>query len=224
MLNDQRIRVIVGHYGSGKTEFAINYVMQLAGIFKKLAIVDLDVVNVYFRSREKANLLEKKGIKVISSSLGHVSLLDVPALTADIAAPLQDDNCEVVMDVGGDAQGTKTLARYKALLLEKGYDMFCVINANREQTQDVAGAINHIKAIEVTTGLKITGLVNNTHLVRETTVDDIITGQKLVEKVSQQLDIPIKYICALEDLIPELPQKLNGEIFPVKLYMREEWM
>ena len=224
MLNDKRIRIIVGHYGSGKTEFTINYAVQLAAVSSNVAIADLDIVNVYFRSREKADLLAQKGIKVISSSLGHITTLDIPALSAGIAAPLQDDTCDVVLDVGGDAVGARVLARFKSEIEKREYDMFCVLNAYREQTQTAEGAIEHIKAIEATTGLTVTGIINNTHLLKETKIKDVMQGQELAESVSQKLDIPVKYTAVLKNLVDQLPKDLQGQIFPISLYMREDWM
>lgn len=225
---DKRVRIIVGHYGSGKTEFSINYALQLADLKNNLSIIDLDIVNPYFRSREKAELLEEQGIKVISSSIGNVSTLDIPALSAGIYGPLQDKNCDVVIDVGGDAAGARTLGRFKKEILATDYDMFFIFNANRERTQTATDTIEEIKAIEKTTGLKITGIVNNTHLLKATKIEDVLIGQKLAETVSQESNIPIEYVCILEALKDKLALKISTDmknrIFPIKLYMREEWM
>jgi len=224
MLNDKRVRIIIGHYGSGKTEFAVNYIMKLAEEVKRPAIADLDIVNVYFRSREKAKMLTDKGIDVISSNTGHGANLDLPAISARVLAPLQDDSYDVVLDVGGDSVGARVLVRYQDLLKHIGYDMFCVVNAYRTETQDVEGVIKHIKDIEESSGLKVTGLINNSHLLRETTVEEVMHGQKLVESVSEELNIPIKYISTLEGVAKQLPSNLSGEIFPIEMYMREDWM
>jgi len=224
MLNDKRIRIIIGHYGSGKTEFAVNYALKLAEMGKKTAIADLDIVNPYFRSREKYDELTEKGVWVMSNSLNGKSALDLPAISASVAAPLQKDDYDVVLDVGGDAVGARVLARYKEYFKKGEYDMFCILNANREQTSTVEGAIRHIDSIESVTGTKVTGLVNNTHMLRETTVEDVFRGQELSKRVSEELEIPIKYVCTLENVARLLPEKMDGEIFPIKLYMREIWM
>ena len=224
MLNDKRIRVIIGHYGSGKTEFAVNYVMRLAANGKKVAIADMDIVNPYFRSREKAGMMTEAGIKVISGNLGHHANLDLPMVSAEVSAPLQDHSYDFVMDVGGDSIGARSIARYRNYFVPGEYDMFCVINRYRQDTQTVEGVLAHIRSIEATVGARVTGLINNTHLLRDTSVEDVMYGQELVEAVSKELEIPIKYVCILEKVAHQLPSDINGEVFPIKMYMREDWM
>ena len=227
MLNDKRVRIIIGHYGSGKTEFAVNYAVKLARMCdKKVALADLDVVNPYFRSREVASELEKEGIEVISSAKGNkFNNLNIPMVSAGILKLFQNETIESIIDVGGDAIGARPMGRYKNYLIDGKYDMFAVINRYRSQTETVEGAIKHIKEIEAITQAKVTGLINNTHLLRETTVKDVLYGQEIVKEVSKQLNIPIKYVCALEKIAKELEnENLDGEIFPIKLYMRPVWL
>ncbi len=224
MLNDNRIRVIIGHYGSGKTEFAVNYALKLADMGKKVAIADLDIVNPYFRSREKQVLLESKGVKVIGSSLNKSIGVDLPAVSAGVLTPLQDESYEVILDVGGDSVGARALARYRDYFKAGDYDMFCVLNSYRPGTQNVEDALEHIKDIELTSNTKVTGLINNTHLLRNTTVSDVLEGQKLAEGVSEKLNIPIKYVSALEKVVRLLPEDIRGDVFPITMHMREDWM
>jgi hypothetical protein len=223
MFNDKRIKVITGHYGSGKTEFSVNYAVKLASEGKKVALADLDVVNLYFRSREKEELLSQLGVKVISSSV-KASAVDIPAISAEIYGPLQDESYETILDVGGDPAGARVLGRYISYFKEGNYDMFYVLNANRPDTDTVEKAIGYLHAIEGTARVKFTGIINNTHMLKSTTVGDVLKGQELCEGVSKKLDIPIKYIVALKDVAKQLPTNLQGEIFPIKLYMREDWM
>lgn len=221
---DKRIRIIIGHYGSGKTEFAVNYALALRKECEQVTLCDLDIVNPYFRSREKAELLEGEGVTVISGARGHHANLDIPMLSPSILTPLQSESEQVILDVGGDAVGARVLARYKSYFVEGEYDMFCVVNAYREQTQDLLGVMHHIRTIEDTVGIKITGLINNTHLLRETSPEDVMKGQALVVEVSNKLNIPIKYVSSLEKVTHQLPKDIEGEVFPIQMIMREEWM
>ncbi|OJV61759.1 MAG: ATP-binding protein [Clostridiales bacterium 38-18] len=224
LMKDARIRIIIGHYGSGKTEFAVNYAMLLSQQTSNVAICDLDIVNPYFRSREKASLLESNGVTVISGARGHNANLDVPMVSPSILAPIQNEEMQVILDVGGDAVGARILARFAAYFKPGAYDMFFVLNANREQTQDAQGVISHIRNIEDTVGCKVTGIINNTHLLRESGLEDVLKGQKLADEVSKLLNIPIRYISSLEKVTRQLPNDLEGQVFPIKMYMREDWM
>lgn len=227
MLKDNRLRIIIGHFGSGKTEFAVNYAVKLAeSDGENIAIADLDVINPYFRTREKADFLESMGIKVISSNRGNKKTnLNLPMVSANVLELFQNKELEAILDVGGDKEGATTLGRYKKYFVDGKYDMFAVINANRMETSTVDGAVQHIKNIEAVSGAKVTGLINNTHMLRETTVEDVLKGQELVKSVSKKLNIPIKYISTLERIAQKISKmNLEGEIFPIKMYMREDWM
>lgn len=224
IINDKRIRIITGHYGSGKTEFAINYALKLRELTNKnVAVADLDVVNTYFRIREKKAILEKVNILSIDSSIDAPSL-DLPALSAQIMTPINDKSYEYIMDVGGDDVGARVLGRFSNLIKKEDYDMLFVVNANREKTQTSDQVIQYINSIEKSSKLKITGLINNTHLVRYTRLEDLLNGQNLVSEVSKVLNIPIRYTSCLESLVDELPKDLSNEILPLQLHMREEWM
>ncbi|QAT62586.1 ATP-binding protein [Acidilutibacter cellobiosedens] len=223
MLDDKRIRIVTGHYGSGKTEFSVNYAVELAKIKRKVALVDLDVINLYFRSREKSSLLENMGIKVISSSI-NAPAVDIPAISGEVYAPLEDESYDVVLDLGGDPAGARVLGRYEEFFVNGKYDMFYILNANRQETSTADKAIEYLKRIENMARIKVTALVNNTHMLKSTTVDDLLRGQKVALEVSEKLDIPIKYISVIKNVAALLPKDMKGEIFPMDLYMREEWM
>lgn len=221
--DDRRIRIITGHYGSGKTEFALNYAVELNKVSNKVALADLDIVNVYFRSREKTEELENMGIKVISSSVrGNSS--DLPAISAEISTPVKDKSYDYVIDLGGNDVGTITLGRLKPIFDKTEVDLFMVVNTNRPDTATVEGIINQMKEIEYSSGLKVTGFVNNTNLVRETTGENILEGNGILSEVSRITLIPIKYTTYVEEVLKEVPAGLSGELFPLKFFMREVWM
>lgn len=224
LLADRRIRVIIGHYGSGKTEFSVNYALAMSQAGLKTSLADLDIVNPYFRSREKAEMLEQHGIHVISSSRGHNANIDIPMISAEIFAPLENLSTHVVLDVGGDSIGARAVAQFRHHLKPGQYDMYCVINRNREQTKDLQGVMDHIGGIEATIGAKVTGLINNTHMLKETTVQDVMYGQALVLEVSAYTGLPIRYVSAIATVAEQLPKSLAGTILPLELYMREAWM
>ncbi len=170
---------LIGHYGSGKTEFAVNYALALAGLGRKTAICDLDIVNPYFRSRERKELMEASSIRVISNSIGANVGVDVPAVSAEVEAPIQDRSWDLVIDAGGDGAGARVLGRYSRYFTDGEYDMFCVLNANRPGTRTADDAVAHIRAIEEASRTRVTALVNNTHLLYETGPGHVLAGQRL---------------------------------------------
>lgn len=223
MLEDNRIRIIIGHYGSGKSEFSVNYAVKLAEMNKKVALADIDIVNMYFRSREKTLEMEKLGIKVIASGI-NTPAVEVPSISAEVYTPLQDQSYNLVMDVGGDQVGARALGRYVDYFIEGNYDMFFILNANRPETQTIDKVIEYMTKIQDVSRAKITGIVNNTHLLKSTTAEDVMRGQKLALEVQEKTNIKLKYNSVLEEVIPSLPKDIEGEIFPIKLFMRDEWM
>lgn len=224
MEKTKRIRIITGHYGSGKSEFSINYALKLRKeVEGRLAISDLDVVNVYFRSRGRKEFLEENGIHLISSSV-DAPTLDIPALSAEIHTPLLNKDYNNIIDLGGDKVGATVIARYKNMIDDDDYDMFFVVNANREKTQTAEEVMKYIDEIEKASKLKVTGLINNTHMLKATTIDDIKKGQEVCREVSKLKNIPIKFISCLETLVKEIPEDFEGDIIPINLYLRDDWM
>ncbi len=221
---DNRIRIIAGHYGSGKTEFAVNYALKLSKKSDKVTIIDLDIVNPYFRTREKKDLLVSNGIELISNSFEKDITAELPSLSANINAPLQNPDRQVILDVGGDAVGARALARYKKFFTEDAYDLFFVVNANRPETGTFKKAMDYFQSIEAEMGVKVTGLVNNTHMLQNTTAEDILKGNSLVTELSNYLKVPVKYTCCIEKISKDIPLEIKGELFIIQMIMREKWM
>lgn len=217
-----RIRIFTGHFGSGKTEIALNYVMDLAKRGKKVALVDIDIVNPYFCSRNMKDKLEKLGIKLIASSpnLMNAELMVIPS---NVYGVFNDKSYEVVMDIGGDDQGSLVLRQYNEYLKQETYDMYFVVNNNRPFTSNKEQTIEYLKSIERASGLIVTHLISNTNLSYETNTEDILKGDKIVSEISQQLEIPYKYIACRKDLEENVKNRVQTEVYPIEIYMNPPW-
>lgn len=226
---DRRITIVTGHYGSGKTEFSVSLAMMLAKHgsqpYEKLALIDLDIANPYFRSRERRSSLERAGISVYGSAYDHEITAELPALGANIRTPLEDKNCRVIVDVGGNDSGALVLNQFTKYFTPEEAISLIVINANRPETRDVDGAIEHLSAIEYKTGLKIDGIVNNCHLLRETDVDCIAKGHRLCSRVGEATGKFVWCNCYPQGIVPEeaLAEKYD-HLMPMGLYMRPTWL
>ena len=223
--DDRRIRIITGHYGSGKTEFAVNYVKKLReSVDGRVAIADLDIVNVYFRSREKKEELEEKGIQVIASNL-DTAVADVPAVSGAMTMPVINKEYQYVVDLGGNDVGTLVLGRIKPLLDHAEADFFMVVKAYRPNTSTPEGIIEQMENLEYAAGLKVTGFINNTNLVRETTAECLLHGDEVLKEVTKRTGVPVKYVSYVKDVMTEeIPEGLSGELFPMEFNMRKTWM
>jgi hypothetical protein len=217
-----RIRIFTGHFGSGKTEISINYAIKLAKEGKKVAIVDLDIVNPYFCTRGIKKELEEYGIRVIAAdpNLSNAELMVVPP---EVLSVFNDKSYEVIMDIGGDDQGAVVLGQYNRYLREEPYDMYFVINNNRPLTSNNDDTQDYMRVIQAASRLKVTHLISNTNMSYETAVEDIITGDKTVKELSEKLNIPHKYTVCRKDLIDEVKGKVQGELLPIDIYMKPPW-
>lgn len=216
-----RISIITGHYGTGKTEFAVNLALALAQAGESVMMADLDIVNPYFRSRERRDLLEAAGVRLISSSQA-CSDADVPALPAELLAILENQEVRGVLDIGGDPVGARVLARFQPKLVREDCQLIYVLNANRPEVRTPESAIAYLRGIEATTDLTCTGIVNNTHLCGETTEAEIRKGAALAAAVSQETGIPVLCHVAEERFAPHLSD-LPETVFPITIKMKKPW-
>ena len=213
-----RIHVIVGHYGSGKTEFAINYALSLKETYQKVYIVDLDIVNPYFRTNDERKKLEELGICVIASPYAS-SNVDVPSLPADIYRVFAEKDAAVVFDVGGDDDGAIALGRYKQYFDAEPPEMLFVINVYRPMTKDCESVCDMIASIEAVSRLKVTGLVNSSNLAALTTEAELMAGQTVADEVSQKTGIPCKYAVGLSSVLEKLPNGFSAKTFSIDRFM-----
>ncbi|MBR0597810.1 ATP-binding protein [Sinanaerobacter chloroacetimidivorans] len=224
-MNLKNPTIIVGHFGSGKTEFVANYAIWLNENGKQPVVADMDIVNPYFRARELKELFKSKGIRVISSNYEDDYHFDTPALAASLQTCFESKDQTSLVDVGGDSAGANVLARYSKLLSDGKYNMWMVVNANRPQTSTAEEASRYLEAINETSRLKINGIINSTHMLRETTKGDIAKGDALARRLSELTGIKVVYTVIEEHLMPEMKDlKLAGEPFPISLIMRPDWL
>ena len=219
-LTAHRLTALVGHSGTGKTEVAVNMAVALADAGVKTALADLDVVNPYFRSRERMDLFSRKGIRFVSSAQSMVDA-DVPSLPAELNVLLQDGSLRSVLDIGGDS-GARVLGRYRHQIAGQDSQMLFVLNARRPQVATAEAAEWNIRRIEEIMGLPMAGIVNNTHLCGETTAEDILLGAALAEEVSRMTGIPVVCHAAERSLAETLPA-LDAPVFPIDIYMKKPW-
>lgn len=217
----KRMQIVTGHYGSGKTEYAVNLALKLAAERENVALADLDIVNPYFRSYEQAARLEKAGIRVIVTSCGGVA--DIPAINPEVMSIFQQEKWTGVLDIGGDPIGARVLARFAPQLHAEEFDLLFVLNANRPETKDVDSALAYMRGIEFECRQKMTGIVNNTHLCAETTPEEILKGAALAQKLCEKTGLPLVHHAVERRFVESVRDKLVGEILPMDIYMKKPW-
>lgn len=214
---------VVGHFGTGKTEFAVSLAFALAeaGV-KPLALVDLDIENPYFRSREQGENLERAGVRVYSDAYGGKSATELQTLDPAIRAPLEDEGCRVICDLGGDPEGARLLNQYTRYFRQNARLLY-VVNKNRPGTDSLSKALGQLRSIEAITGLAVTGLVSNTHLLRLTAREDILEGWDFSLALGRETGLPVLCACCPRGLMPELAGS-GLPLFPMGLYMRPTYL
>ncbi len=218
----KRVTVFAGHYGSGKTNVAVNYALKLVREGKAVSLADLDIVNPYFRSKDSREQMEKAGIRFISSEYAGTNV-DVPALPSEAYSITQDKSRYAVIDVGGDDRGALALGRYvPEILAEQNYDMLFVANFCRPLTANATAAYDVLREIEEACHLPFTGLVGNTNLGEETTEEIILSGAEKLSELSQISHLPIVMMTVHEPLCPLLTDTVSP-LFPIRLYVRQSW-
>jgi hypothetical protein len=220
-ISSHRILIITGHFGTGKTEFSVNLAMDLARAGQKVMLADLDIVNPYFRSRERKALMEEAGVQVICSSQA-CSDADIPALPAEILTILEDRSRRGILDIGGDPDGARVLARFQPKIVAEDYQLIFVSNANRPEVETAEKSISYLRSIEAVTGLTCTGLVDNTHLCGETTPEEVRRGSALAEEISRQTGLPVLCSTAEKQIADQLGN-FEKPVYPITIRMKKPW-
>ena len=213
---NKRVLLLCGHYGSGKTNIAVNLAQKIKREYPNVTLADLDIVNPYFRSKDSAAELEEAGIRLICSNYAN-SNVDIPALPPDLYALTDDRRMRAIIDVGGDDRGALVLGRLApAILEENDYEMLMVINCYRPLTRDAASTLEVMREIEFAGGIRFTALVNNSNLGVETTADDVLASVRYAEQVAAMSGLPVVMTTVDEKLQNELQGNIPN-LFPLKL-------
>ena len=216
MKANKRITLLCGHYGSGKTNVAVNLALAARKSYEKVTIADLDIVNPYFRSKDSSADFEAAGIRLICSEYAN-SNVDIPALPQDMYAITHDKSLRVFIDVGGDDRGALALGRLTPeILAENDYEMLMVINCYRPLTRDAESTLEVMREIEFACKIPFTGLINNSNLGRETTAEDILSSLAYAEDVAKASGLPVVMTAFSEELKKELDGKVPYP-FPLTL-------
>ena len=219
-MQHKRLTLFAGHYGSGKTNIAVNYALLLAKEGNDVVIADLDIVNPYFRTKDSAAVLEAAGVHLISPQFANTNV-DLPALPAETYRLVQDKSIYGIMDIGGDDRGAYALGRYvPAIKAENNYRMVFVANAYRPLTRTPEDALEVMREIEAACGLCFTDIINNSNLASETTPETVLASLDYMEALSRISGLPI-FATTAETAVAE---GLNGSLSNVlPLQLQEKY-
>ena len=209
----KRITLFAGHYGSGKTCIAVSYAKLIKKSGFETSIIDLDIVNPYFRTKDSEKELTEAGINIIASEYANTNL-DAPALPKEIYAAISDKNSHLVIDVGGDDRGAVALGRYAGDILEENdYDMLFVANCYRPLTKTPEDALEIMREIEAASKMKFTGIVNNSNVGKLTTGENVKNSVGYTEKLSQLAGIPVVMTTATGSVFEEIKDDIPNAFY-----------
>ncbi len=215
-MTDKRLYIICGHYGSGKTNVALNLAFHLKKSHKSVAIADLDIVNPYFRTKDSAEELAAAEIGLICSEYAG-SNVDIPALPQDMYAITDKLDTKYILDIGGDDRGALALGRIAPKIKqENNYEMLLTVNCFRPLTRDTASVLEVISEIEYAAKIKFTGIINNSNLGEETTADDVLSSVVYADDISKATGLPVVFTAVDERLVGAVKDKIQN-VFPLKL-------
>ncbi len=220
MIKDfKRITIFAGHYGSGKTNIAVNYASLLKDVTgEKVALADLDIVNPYYRAKDSTDILAEKGIRMISSPFAN-SNVDLPALPAEAYSVIDDEKTFAVCDVGGDDRGAYALGRYREGIMKTDYEMLMVVNMYRPLTRTVEDVLEMKEEIESAAGIPFTGIVNNSNIGVLTTAEDVVSSFRFIEEIERVTNLPLRFTAVWDKIYCELSEKYKN-LLPLTLQER----
>jgi len=205
-----KLYIVIGAYGSGKSEYSINLALNLNQSFDNVTLVDLDVVNPYFRSRDVRERFAKLNIDVIAPE-GQYMHADLPMISPRIRGAIEDRSRTVILDVGGDPAGCRALVRFVPDIKERGYELYFVINTRRPFTANETEIIEMLDSLESMSRLKTTHLICNTNLLQETTVEMVDKGIGIIDDVANRKDLIFEEFLILDQIESKFPDNLRGK-------------
>jgi hypothetical protein len=214
-LFERRVTVLVGHFGSGKTEIALNLAMDMASRGLPVTMADLDVVKPYFRTRSARGLLTESGIDLLAPDGANIHA-DLPIIVPQIRSHLRQSNRKLIIDVGGDDVGARVLGSLADVVPLTETECFLVLNFSRPSTPDPVAAVEMVRKIEAVGRLPVTGLISNTHLMDETTLEIILDGLRLARTTAELLGIPVAAVAATEILDRELRTVIDEPVVALR--------
>lgn len=219
MVTMKRITIIAGHYGSGKSEISVHL-----AIHNKIDyIVDLDIINPYFRSRALNDLFEEKGIRLVESTIRGKLNSDMPYVSGEAAVPFVQTDVTAIYDLGGTENGGRVLIQFVHRIKDmENIDLLYVVNIFRPETANAKLIIDAIGKLEGESQLKVTGLINNTNLMHLTTVQEVLDGEQVLKEVSKELGLPIIYTVIEET--HTFDQKFEGELIILERLVAKKWL
>lgn len=216
---EKRLNIITGHYGSGKTNLAVNIALDLSKKRKKVAIIDLDIVNPYFRTADFKALFAQNQI-CLAAPVYAGSNLDIPALPPEIETLLSDEEITVVVDVGGDDAGAIALGRYAGLIESMDFDMFYVVNRYRLGTSTPKDSVNLMKEIEKASRLQTTAIINNSNLGEGTTGKDILDSLPYANEICRETGLPLAATAVFLEKALEVQLPME---YPIRIFVTKPW-
>jgi hypothetical protein len=220
----KNVLVIVGGFGSGKSEVSVNLARQLVQTTDDpVTIADLDIVNPYFRSREAAEALAALGVKSLVPP-GAQAQADLPIIIPEIKGAIQSTEGMLILDVGGDDTGATVLSSLADAFEPGSYEMLLTLNAYRPFTSDVEGTLKTMSEIETAGKLKFTGLISNSHLIELTTSAEVLHGINLTKQVSKRTGLPVSFVSAPQEVLEGLDRRqVPYPILPINRSLLKPW-
>jgi len=222
---EKRITIFSGHYGSGKTNVAVNFAVAMKKVYDRVSVYDLDIVNPYFRTVDAEKRLTESGVELIVSPFAETNV-DIPAMNATSYKMIHDKDSRAVVDLGGDDRGALALGRFRdGIKEENDYYMAFVFNPYRPETRDAFGALEIMEEIKLSSGIDFNAIVSNPNLGDETTEETIVLGSKIAEELSEKTGLPIIFTAVDEKFLHSAEiKKIKTEILPVSRIKYGDWL